>query len=137
MLVNELIKKGALYFSDINVGFEEYNHEFIEGSREELYHMLQSKVEENGYENSYVDFYYNKLDEEARSKVDSSLTKEEIDYVLRIVDDSLYYPLDETLLAITFKLSADEILFSSFYFCKVPSTIWGNYGLRWPVFYKK
>lgn len=37
-----------------------------------------------------------------------------------------------TLLA---DLSARELLFSTFYFTRPRCTVWGNYGLKYPVFY--
>lgn len=134
----DLLNRGAIYLNRIEDGFEEYKVDSIEGTEEELYQILMSLYHKNGETNSFVDFYYYCLSESERAEVIKVLTPEEMEYIRTLEDDeeSVFYPLDEILLGITAKLTAKEILFSTFYFTKEPMTVWGNYQLKYPVFRK-
>lgn len=138
MLLETLLEKGAIWFERIEEGFNLYPYYLMEGSEDELYKKLKVLVEKNGYENSYVDFYYGRLTEDAKELVRNALTKEEVAYLdsLDLNHDTIYFPLNETLLEITAKLSVQEVLFSTYYFCKYPCTVWGNYNRKFPVFIK-
>lgn len=134
----DLLKRGAIYLNRIEEGFEDYKVDSMEGTEEELYQILLSLYRKNGETNSFVDFYYYRLSESERTEVMKVLTQEEMTYITTLEEDkvSVFYPLDETLLGITAKLTAKEILFSTFYFTKEPMTVWGNYQLKYPVFRK-
>lgn len=136
---SELLKRGAIYFERIEEGFETYEVDYMEGTEEELYQALLSLYHINGESDSFVDFYFFRLSEPEKVAVLESLTVEEKNYLLALEDsnDSVFYPLDDMLLAITAKLSARELLFSTFYFSKEPVTVWGNYQHRYPVFRNK
>lgn len=137
--LSELLKRGAIYLNRIEEGFDTYQVDSIEGTEEELYHILLSLYQQNGECDSFVDFYYFRLSESERLEVVKSLSQEEVDYITTLENDkeSVFYPLDEMLLGITAKLTAREILFSTFYFTKQPMTVWGNYGHKYPVFREK
>lgn len=136
MLLKTMIQKGAIWFERIEEGLDNYPYYFIEGTEEELLQKIKDLVIKNSYENSFVDFYYGRLSLEEKEIVQKALTKDEIDYIYTLnLDDNIYFPLDDRLLTITVKLSAREILFSTFYFCKIPCTVWGNYNNKFPVFY--
>lgn len=136
MILKTMIQKGAIWFERIEEGLDSYPYYFIEGTEEELLKEIKDLVIKNGYDNSFVDFYYGKLSLEEKEIVQKVLTKDEIDYIYTLnFEDTIYFPLDDKLLTITVKLSAREILFSTFYFCKTPCTVWGNYNKKFPVFY--
>ena len=135
---SELLKRGAIYFERIEEGFENYEVDYMEGTEEELYQALLSLFHKNGESDSFVDFYFFRLSDSEKVTVLDSLTIEERNYLSNLENNkiSVFYPLDETLLGITAKLSAREILFSTFYFTKDPQTIWGNYQHKYPIFRK-
>ncbi len=136
MLLKTMLEKGAIWFERIEEGLDNYSYYYLEGTEEELLQEIKDLVIKNDYENSFVDFYYGRLNIEEKEIVQKALTKDEIDYIYTLnLEDNIYFPLDEKLLTITVKLSAREILFSTFYFCKTPCTVWGNYNKKFPVFY--
>ena len=136
MTVEELKEKGGIYISNIEDGFLNYPYYMLEGTRAEVYNKVKALIEEEGYNHCYVDFYYGNLNDKEKAYVEERLSKEEISYIQSIIrKDVLFYPLNETLLEITLKLSLDEILFSTYYCCKSPITIWGNYNFTFPVFH--
>ena len=136
MLLKTMLEKGAIWFERIEEGLDNYSYYYLEGTEEELLQEIKDLVIKNDYENSFVDFYYGRLSLDEKEIVQKALTKDEIDYIYTLnLEDNIYFPLDEKLLTITVKLSAREILFSTFYFCKTPCTVWGNYNKKFPVFY--
>ena len=136
MLLKTMLEKGAIWFERIEEGLDNYSYFYLEGTEEELLQEIKDLVIKNDYENSFVDFYYGRLSLDEKEIVQKALTKDEIDYIYTLnLEDNIYFPLDEKLLTITVKLSAREILFSTFYFCKTPCTVWGNYNKKFPVFY--
>lgn len=136
MLLETMKQKGAIWFERIEEGLDNYPYYYLEGDEERLLQELKELAIKNGYENSFVDFYYGKLSLDEKEIVQKVLTKDEIDYIYTLnLNDNIYFRLDEKLLSITVKLSAREILFSTFYFCKYPCTVWGNYSNKFPVFY--
>lgn len=132
------IKKNILYIKDINSGFNKYPYEIIEGTKEYLYKIIKDLIEVNGYNNAYVDFYYSKLTKESKDIINNNLTKEEREYLvdMNIKEDEIYFNLNEKLFNILFKLTTNEILFSTFYFTKYKCSVWGNYKFKFPIFFK-
>lgn len=137
--LEELKRQGAIYIERIEEGIERYPYTNLEGSGREIFEKIYELVQENGWECSFVDFYYGRLTQEQKKVVLAQLSEEERSYLLKRTPMSheLYFPLDEKLLSITVKLTVNETLFSTFYFCKNPCTIWGNYNKKFPVFSKK
>lgn len=135
--LQELKDRQCLYIDNINDGFEDYNFYYKEGSEKDLKEFLLNKIAENTMENTYVDFYYSKLNAEEKKKVNSILTVEEINYLESITweNNDLFFKMDSTLFEITFKLSITDMLFSTFYFSKIPCTVWSNYNRKFVVFY--
>ncbi len=135
--LHELKDRQCLYIDNINDGFEDYNFYYKEGSEKDLKEFLLNKIAENTMENTYVDFYYSKLNAEEKKKVNSILTVEEINYLESITweNNDLFFKMNSTLFEITFKLSITDMLFSTFYFSKIPCTVWSNYNRKFVVFY--
>lgn len=135
----ELLNKGAIYFERITQGFYDYHGESLYLGQKEAAEYLRRLREENGAENSFVDFYFAYLEEESRERVLSVLNEEEQNVLQSYLQEErgLFLPLTEDLLEILTKLNDLEMLFSTFYFTKFPCTIWGNYKQEYIKFTKK
>jgi len=134
--LEELKEKNCLYIESIDKGFNNLKHHFIEGNDNELEEFLLQKIDENGMGNTYVDFYYSRLNSEERNLVNSALSQDNIDYINKYMleEDGIYFQMTPELFDITFKLSITEMLFSTFYFSKFPCTVWSNYNKKFIVF---
>jgi len=66
------------------------------------------------------------LDEESNKKIEA----------LHLKKDELFIPMTEEILLALAYLTEKEILFSTFYFLKLDCLIWGNYGLKYPIFFR-
>jgi hypothetical protein len=110
----------------------------LEGTEEKINNTIRKLFNINGLENSYADFYYGTLDEEAKNKVKAALDEKEIAFIdsLQLGKDDIFLHLNSELLEILLKLTVNEVLFSSFYFAKYPCVIWGNYNKCYPIFLK-
>ena len=123
MTSEELKKKGAIYFENICVGLNQYKDEKMVLNKEEALSHFQKLIQQHGQENSYVDFYYYRLDANAQHVIEQALTEEERTYLEKIrpdkcenMEEEIIFPLTEELLEIVVKLNAGEILFSTLYF---------------------
>jgi predicted DNA-binding protein (MmcQ/YjbR family) len=135
----QVIAKGGIYIETIQEGFEYYQNSTLTGTEKEIYHEIHKLREKNGVENSFVDFYYGKLTAKERDNLRSRLSDESISILNRFeyLKQPVYITLDDEILYLTAELNAKEILFSTYYFCKHPCTVWGNYNRSYPVFSRK
>ena len=133
-----LKKKGALLFSEIEEGFSRYEHVILERTEPEYRHMLDVMLQINGREEAYCDFYYGRLSREEQRGFRRSLSEEQLAMLMNFYfqKDEVYYPLTRSMIQFLSDITAREVLFSTFYFTRYPCTVWGNYGLRYPVFFK-
>ncbi|MBU9724528.1 hypothetical protein [Diplocloster modestus] len=133
-----LKKKGALLFSEIEEGFSRYEHVILERTEPEYRHMLDVMLQINGREEAYCDFYYGRLSREEQRGFRRSLSEEQLAMLMNFYfqKDEVYYPLTRSMIRFLSDITAREVLFSTFYFTRYPCTVWGNYGLRYPVFFK-
>lgn len=136
LTLEQLKEKGAIYFEQIETGFVRYQNRIMEGSEKELRKYLQGKIKENGWEASFVDFYYGRLSAAEKEKVREYLTEEQKEYLdgQELGAEDIYFKLSEELFEIAFLLSIKEALFSTFYFTGDVCTVWSNYGRRFVVF---
>lgn len=136
--LENLKKKDVIYIDNIQEGFNKYPNLMLEGTEEYVNNAIRKLATENGYENSYADFYYGRLDEEEKNIVKAALNEKEIMIIesLELSSEDIFVRLNSELLEILLKLTANEILFSSFYFTKYPCLVWGNYDMKYPVFFK-
>lgn len=144
----ELFKeKVKIRFSNINEGFTRFENYILKSESRESEEKGEQKFIEfidrvfqlNGKEYSYVDFYLSKLEEKAKEKLVTSLDEED-KYILKrhineIEDETIYFRLQRKFIPFITKLCTREILFSTFYFTKFPCTIWGNYNMKFPIFF--
>lgn len=73
----EFKEKVTIRFNSINDGFNNYNNKTIEGTEVAFISFLQEAFELNGAENSYVDFYYNVLNDEDKKKLKELINDED------------------------------------------------------------
>lgn len=135
----ELRKRGAIYFEQLRIGLLEYHSEIIRMSQIEAADILRKMWKESYKNQTYVDFYYYKLEEESKQKVEGLLTAEELSY-LKEQKPGFIFSIDEILLSIITKLNEAEMLFSTIYFAGEKgkrSTWWGNYNHEYIVFTDK
>lgn len=139
MTQKEMTEKGLLMVPDLNYGFNHYPYEIITLSPPALKQFLLAKITENGWENSYVDFYYGELSTEQQDNVEAMLEAEQREYLagMKFYPGEVYFPLDRELFELTFLLSVREGLFSTYYFGRNPCTVWSNYSGRFVVFYQE
>ena len=134
----KLILSGCIFFERLEEGLKNYPYEMLEGTEEELYGKLITLYNKNGEENCFVDLYFHKLNQSERKILFTVLNEEQRLYIEKITKDSntVFYRLTKELLEITAVLNAKEMLFCTYYFSKYPCVIWGNYGRKYPIFYK-
>ncbi|MDS0528440.1 hypothetical protein NNC19_22380 [Clostridium sp. SHJSY1] len=136
--LEELKSKNIIYINNIQEGFNKYPNCIIEGTEDYVNNFIRKLVKINGLENSYGDFYYGRLKETEKDKIKAVLDENEVNFIesIKLGKDDTFVRLNYELLEILLKLTAKEILFSSFYFTKYPSLIWGNYETKYPMFFK-
>lgn len=138
MNTNQLKNAGAIFFENIQYGFDHYDFEILKLDKEEAYEKIKKLWILNGDDCSFADFYYFKIDNEARKKVNDVLDEQEKQYLKNMVGtEDIIFQLDDMLLKVLIKLNDLEMLFSSFYFTKEPCTLWGNYNQEYVIFRKK
>jgi hypothetical protein len=140
--IEGLKSAGGIYIKNIQDGFDSYDFEVVKMTLDDAYRKILSYYLINGYENSFVDFYYFKLKEEEKMKIETFLSGEELDYLKELQKekftlDEIIFSIDPTLLNITVKLNYYQALFSTFYFTKEPCTLWGNYNQEYVIFKNK
>ena len=139
--------KVKVKFENINDGFEKYENRILEGKdisdslvlENKIIKFIENAFELNGEENSYIDFYYFKLSDEDKQKIEDMLPDEDKKILKEIKQyqfKGIYFYLTKELIHFIVRLSTREILFSTIYFTKVPCTVWGNYGMRFPCFFE-
>ncbi|MCI5900590.1 MAG: hypothetical protein MRZ69_09645 [Lachnospiraceae bacterium] len=139
MVKEDLLEKGALYFDHIQQGFEKYDFQTLYMDGDKAFDYLEELWIKNGKEHSFVDFYYVTLEQSSKDMILDALEEEERRYIEKLCGDgeSIYFPMDETLLRIITKLNDREILFSTCYFTKEPRTLWGNFKQEYVEFVPK
>ncbi|WP_455714975.1 hypothetical protein [Anaerosporobacter sp.] len=134
----ELVEEGAIYFERIEEGFRQYQCKVIEGTEAELKNMVRALWEDNGKDHAYVDWYYGTLlpEEQERIRNVLSITGREALKHYEKCKELLFLPLTEELFELTMEFNLTESLFCTYYFCKQPCTVWGNYDNKFQCFYK-
>lgn len=89
-----------------------------------------------------IDFYKNKLDKDSIKLIENNLDIEEIKLFNEILnvgnENDIFFEIsDKKYIRLLTKLCTRELFFITFYFTKGPITIWGNYNLKFPLFYRK
>lgn len=143
---NDFKNKVIIRFNNITEGINRFENKTLENDKSDdfeksIVEFLEEAVKLNGVENSYVDFYYNILEEEQKNKFKEFLSLEDKGFLRRFEDENseggIYYNLSLESIPFIAKITTQEILFSTIYFTKEPFTLWGNYNQKFPVFYKE
>ena len=108
-----------------------YEDDFIKAF-EEFYNMNDG--------NLIIDFYKNRLNYESISFIKDILNIEDnilFEEVINEVNDKdIYYKVNnKNYIKLFTRLCTRELFFITFYFYKYEATIWGNYNLKFPLFY--
>ena len=136
-------KTNMIYFENIKYGLDYFHNEIVAMKEAEAMEFFSKELETAEAGSVYADFYYGRLDSQARQIIDKELTSIEKDYVEELISadsQEIIYPLDRMLLQIIVKLNAKATLFSTIYFTgerEVRSTWWGNYNQEYIVFREK
>lgn len=147
MTIEGLKEKGAIYFEQIGTGIqnpEQYPSQIRRLDCRQACAALTAAWEAAGKENGFCDFYYFRLDQEAKERVRRCLTDRERQALAELelelgreAKSDIIFPLNPPLLQIAARLNAQAVLFSTFYFTGSPeerSTWWGNYNQEYIIF---
>lgn len=133
------LKDNVLYFDNIMQGFETGYFFKLEGDIKNYKNFLTEAIAMNGAEHSYCDFYYNTLEKQEREVFEKGLTENEkvlFEEIEKSAKD-IYYRLTKEMLEFTLSITGREWMFSTFYFSKIPCTLWGNYNMNCPLFFQE
>ena len=135
-------------FNNISNGFNNYSNGILEAEQNisieeaegRIIRFFERILELNGEENSFIDFYYGQLSKEDKKRLKELLTTEDLEFINAIehckFEESIYFYLSKEMIPFITRLCTREVLFSTFYFTKIPCTIWGNYSIKFPCFFK-
>lgn len=126
--------KNLIFTSNEKKKLEDVEKDFI-GFIKDLYSL--NKTSNNS--NLIIDFYISKLNDEEYKRLFDSLDKIEQGILMDIKNNEFntnyFQVIGENILDFLVKLCTRELFFITFYFTKFPLTIWGNYDLKFPMFY--
>lgn len=140
-------------FKNILDGFSKYSYKTLKGNDKYSFkkneHLFIDFIEEvyklntiEGIKNScYIDFYLKDLNEEEYNTLLEGLDisdRESLDYVRNscTINTEYFEVNDISIISTLTKMCTRELFFITFYFTKLPVTIWGNYNLSFPMFYE-
>lgn len=143
---NDFKDKVNIRFNNITEGINKFENKILESNNsydfeQSMIGFLEEAVRLNGVENSYVDFYFNVLEEGAKIRFKEVLKCEDKEFMKKFEGENsesgIYYNLTLESIPFIVRITTKEVLFSTIYFTKEPFTIWGNYNEKFPVFYKE
>lgn len=140
---NYLVK---VKFNNILDGFNKYKYIELQSEKnnKKLIEKDFIKAIEEFYEISkghlIIDFYKERLDENSISFIKENIDKEDIIYFEKLLsiakeNENFYYVNNKEILRLLIKLCTRELYFVTFYFYSHDVTLWGNYNLKFPLFY--
>ncbi|MDU2121727.1 MAG: hypothetical protein E7E64_04240 [Clostridium celatum] len=138
--------KVNIRFNNITEGISRFDNKILEADNSYDFEQciigfLEEAVRLNGVENSYVDFYFNVLEEDAKIRFKELLNCEDKEFMKEFEGENsksgIYYNLTLESIPFIVRITTKEVLFSTIYFTKEPFTIWGNYNEKFPVFYEE
>lgn len=136
----EFERNVTVRFNNINEGFNKFKHIMLQDKTEdEFIQYISDSYDCNGFENFYIDLYLNKISMENENKFLEMLIEEDrviydqlkVEYSM----DTVYYRISKKLVPFIARLNTREVLFSTIYLAKEEKTIWGNFGMKFPIFY--
>ena len=124
---NDFKNKVDIRFNNITEGINRFEKQILESDKSEdfqksIINFLQEAVKLNGVENSYVDFYYNTLGEEEKSRFKELLNSEDKEFIKEFEyensEGGIYYNLTLESIPFITRITTQEVLFSTIYFVK-------------------
>ena len=143
---NDFKDKVNIRFNNITEGISRFENKILEADNscdfeQCIIGFLEEAVRLNGVETSYVDFYFNALEDDVKIRFKELLNSEDKEFMKKFEDKNsesgIYYNLTLESIPFIVRITTREVLFSTIYFTKEPFTIWGNYNKKFPVFYKE
>lgn len=144
----EFKEKVEIQFKYISEGFDKYKSLLLSPKEtknfqlgEDSYIELVKNLYDVNDGNLIIDFYISNLSNEEYKTLYNSLNEKD-KYTLELIknknyNSSYFVVKDESIIDFLVRLCTREMFFVTFYFTSYPLTIWGNYNLRFPIFYKK
>ena len=128
-------------FNNILDGFDLFKSFTINGNitngEEKIIEFIEKIFEEN-IDNTYIDFYINKISDEDKDNLINLISpndKDTLKKLMHITHDGVYFKLlQKSLIPFFVRLNTREVFFVTFYFTNIPITIWGNYNMNFPCF---
>lgn len=128
-------------FNNILDGFDFFKNFTIDGNvtcgEEKLITFIEKIFEEN-IDDTYIDFYINRISSEDKSNLMNLISdndKNTLREFMNITHDGVYFKLiDKNLIPFFVRLNTKEVFFVTFYFNNRPITVWGNYNMKFPCF---
>jgi hypothetical protein len=143
---NDFKNNVEIRFNNITDGINRFENKTLESDNsydfeKNMISFLEEAVKLNGIENSYVDFYYNNLEEDEKRRLKQFINSEDKEFIRKFENENgmsgVYFNLTLESIPFITRITSKEVLFSTIYFVKKPFTIWGNYNKKFPVFYRE
>lgn len=135
----------SIEFNNILEGLDNYLNFEIKGtnlnkSENNIIDFITEVFKLNNNE-GFVDFYLNNLDNSSKENLINMCCPNDKEIILEHINlnhKEPYYKLtDSSLIPFLVRLNTGEVFFVTFYFTKIPLTIWGNYNMTFPCFTDK
>lgn len=128
-------------FNNILDGFDFFKNFTIDGNvtcgEEKIITFIEKIFEEN-IDDTYIDFYINRISSEDKSNLMNLISdndKNTLREFMNITHDGVYFKLiDKNLIPFFVRLNTKEVFFVTFYFNNRPITVLGNYNMKFPCF---
>ena len=134
---NDFKNNVEIRFNNITDGINRFENKTLESDNsydfeKNMISFLEEAVKLNGIENSYVDFYYNNLEEDEKRRLKQFINSEDKEFIRKFENENgmsgVYFNLTLESIPFITRITSKEVLFSTIYFVKKPFTIWGNYN---------
>lgn len=138
-------KAVSIRFNNIMNGFDNFinftlNPTDIATAEDKIINLIETIFEDNNNE-CFIDFYINKISTEDKENLLKLLSTEDVTTLKSLLEstvhDGVFFKLtSKKLIPFLTRLNTREAFFVTFYFTKRPVTIWGNYGMKFPLFFE-
>jgi len=133
-------------FDNILDGFDRYNYielsprDEVKNDSEEYFIKTVEAFYEVNEGNLIIDFYKKNLNDNSIELIKKHLDSDEKAYFDELInfatDNEYFYKVNnKKYIKLFTRLCTKELYFITFYFYMNPITLWGNYNLKFPLFY--
>ncbi|KMT23222.1 hypothetical protein [Clostridium cylindrosporum] len=145
----EFNQKVEIRFESIIDGLNNYNNAVLEPKEVKDLCLIEEdfigfikdiyRTSKSNKENLIVDLYLPRLTNGEFENLYNALNEEDKIILMKIrncrLNSNYFMVMDEEIIGFLVRLCTRELFFITFYFFKCPLTIWGNYNLKFPIFY--